>query len=99
MGKNAALKLAARGTGTVITWQHQQQSAQEIVSEITANGSKAAAIQLDVSLISGFTDFKRQLLQILNTTWQRDTFDYLINNAGTGLHPRFPKPQSSSSMP
>lgn len=89
MGKNAALKLAARGTGVVITWQHQQQSAQAIVSEITANGGKAAAIQLDVSLISGFTDFKQQWLQILNTIWQRDKFDYLINNAGTGLHTPF----------
>lgn len=89
LGKNAALKLAARGTGVIITWLSQEQDARHVVAEIKQKGGKAAAIQLNVGDISGFDEFYKKLRQTLQQIWQRETFDYLINNAGTGLHKPF----------
>ncbi|BDH44180.1 short-chain dehydrogenase [Salmonella enterica subsp. enterica serovar Choleraesuis] len=86
LGKNAALKLAARGTGIIITWQNREDEAQKVVNEITSQGGKAVAIQLNVGDSSTFSMFASHVTNALRETWQRDTFDYLINNAGTGLH-------------
>lgn len=46
----------------------------------------AAALQLNVGDIASFDKFAQRLQEILKTVWQRDTFDYLLNNAGTGLY-------------
>ena len=51
---------------------------------ITAMGRKAAAFQLDVSNVATFKSFAEGLRETLRQTWQRDTFDYLVNNAGHG---------------
>ena len=48
LGKNAVLKLAAEGTGIILTWNNSQQEAQEVVREIEGTGGKAAALQLNV---------------------------------------------------
>ena len=47
-------------------------------------GRKAIALQLDVSDVSAFKPFAEQLRTALRKTWQRDTFDHLVNNAGHG---------------
>ena len=86
LGKNAALKLAADGTGIVLTYHSNQQDALEVVREIQEKGVNAAALQLNVGDIASFDKFAQQLQEILKTVWQRDTFDYLLNNAGTGLY-------------
>lgn len=89
LGKNAALKLAERGIGVVITWQRQEQEAMKVVSEIIKNGGVAEAIQLDVGEPAGFSRFTETFAKTLRQRWQRETFDYLVNNAGTGLHTPF----------
>lgn len=86
LGKNAALKLAAEGTGIVLTYHHNQQDALDVVQEIQGKGVNAAALQLNVGDITRFEHFAQQLQETLRTVWQRDTFDYLLNNAGTGLY-------------
>ena len=86
LGKNAALKLAAEGTGIVLTYHHNQQDALDVVQEIQGKGVNAAALQLNVGDITHFEHFAQQLQETLRTVWQRDTFDYLLNNAGTGLY-------------
>ncbi|WP_150320771.1 SDR family oxidoreductase, partial [Enterobacter hormaechei] len=45
-----------------------------------------AALQLNVGDITSFDHFARQLQETLKTVWQRETIDYLLNNAGTGLY-------------
>ena len=86
LGKNAALKLAADGTGIVLTYNRSQQEALDVVHEIQGKGVKAAALQLNVGDISCFDVFAQQVQDTLKALWQRDTFDYLLNNAGTGLY-------------
>lgn len=89
LGKNAALKLAEKGVDIILTWNSQEQDAQDVVREIELKGAKAVALQLNVGDSASFAGFTRQVQEQLKQTWQRDTFDYLINNAGIGLHAAF----------
>ncbi|WP_213713578.1 SDR family NAD(P)-dependent oxidoreductase [Cedecea lapagei] len=89
LGKNAALKLAARGIGILLTYNSQRQEAEDVVREIEQKGVKAAAIQLNVGDSSTFAGFVEQVKETLRKVWQRDTFDYLLNNAGIGLEASF----------
>ncbi|MDY3584279.1 SDR family oxidoreductase [Enterobacter hormaechei] len=86
LGKNAVLKLAAEGTDIILTWNSSQQEAQEVVREIEGKGRKAAALQLNVGDTASFARFAQQVKETLTHVLQRDTFDYLVNNAGTGLY-------------
>ena len=85
LGKNTALAMARKGIDVVLTYQSNQALAQEVVSEIQALGRKAVALQLDVAQVKTFDVFAENLKQALNTQWQTDKFDFLINNAGTGI--------------
>jgi NAD(P)-dependent dehydrogenase (short-subunit alcohol dehydrogenase family) len=85
LGKNAVLKLAAQGTDIIFTYHSQQQAAQDLIADIEQIGAKAVAIPLNVSDISTFEAFAQQVKHALKETWNRDTFDYLVNNAGIGI--------------
>src|SRR4051812_16814496 len=85
LGKNTALAMAAQGIDVIITYHSQSTSADEVVAEITAMGRQAAALQLDVANASSFKDFADQVAALLKTKWQKEGFDYLVNNAGTGI--------------
>ena len=84
LGRNTAINIARSGSGVVITYQSREADAQAVVAEIQALGGKAVALQLDTSRVSGFPAFVEQLRSALSQTWQRDTFDHLVNNAGHG---------------
>jgi NAD(P)-dependent dehydrogenase (short-subunit alcohol dehydrogenase family) len=60
-----------------------------VVAEITALGRNAVALQLDVAEASRFSQFAEEVKAVLKANWQRESFDYLINNAGTGIHAPF----------
>ena len=89
LGRNTALAMAAQGIDVVLTYHSQKAAADAVVTDIIAMGRKAVALQLDVANASGFKDFARQLTQALQTNWQTDRFDYLVNNAGTGIYASF----------
>jgi len=89
LGRNTALAMAAQGIDVVLTYHSQKAAADAVVAQIIATGRKAVALQLDVANASGFRDFSRQLTQALQTNWQSDRFDYLVNNAGTGIYASF----------
>ena len=91
LGKNAALKLAARGVNIILTYNSKQQEARDVIREIELIGVKAVAIQLNVAESAGFAAFTQEVKQQLHDVWQRDSFDYLLNNAGTGLDALFEK--------
>lgn len=86
LGKNAALKLAAKGVGILLTYNRSEQEALEVVREIEQKGLKAAALQLNVGDIASFEQFVTKVSEKLHLVWQRNTFDYLLNNAGVGLY-------------
>jgi NAD(P)-dependent dehydrogenase (short-subunit alcohol dehydrogenase family) len=84
LGRNTALSIARRGGDLLITYQNRADAAQSLVSEIQVMGRKAVAFQLDSGDVSGFAAFAGRLRAALRETWQRDTFDNLVNNAGHG---------------
>lgn len=86
LGKSMALHLAARGVDSVITYKNAADEARAVVAEITARGQRAAALQLDVGASASFDEFVARLRAELERTWRRPRFDYLVNNAGSGLH-------------
>lgn len=85
LGKSSALALSKKGHGVIITYRTQKEMADEVVSEIEKNGGQAAALQLDIGLVSSFDDFVSSLIDVLEEKWNRETFDYLVNNAGVGI--------------
>jgi NAD(P)-dependent dehydrogenase (short-subunit alcohol dehydrogenase family) len=89
LGRSAALHLARRGVHSVITWQSNPQAAEQTVAELQQLGVKAVALRLDVGQVGTFGDFAGALQGALERTWGRKTFDYLVNNAGVGLHRPF----------
>ncbi|WP_437891239.1 SDR family NAD(P)-dependent oxidoreductase [Phytobacter sp. V91] len=89
LGKSAALKLAERGTGIILTWNNNQQAANDVVEEIRRKGVKAVALQLNVGDVQSFEAFARQVQEQLKTVWDRESFDYLLNNAGIGINVPF----------
>lgn len=85
LGKQAALALAARGVDLIITYRSQADEAAAVVAEATALGVRAHALPLDVADSSSFAAFARQVRELLST-WQRQQIDFLVNNAGIGIH-------------
>ena len=88
LGKNAALHLAAQGIDIIGTYNSRADEAQALVTEIEALGGKAVMLQLDVGRSEGFTDFATRVEQALQH-FERPRFDFLINNAGIGVHALF----------
>lgn len=86
LGKNMALQLAQKGFHVIITYHSQQAEAEKVVNEIKVNGQKSYALQLDVAKSNSFDTFVTQLKSILKSEFQTETFDALVNNAGTGIH-------------
>jgi NAD(P)-dependent dehydrogenase (short-subunit alcohol dehydrogenase family) len=86
LGRNTVLKLAERGVDTILTYKAGEAQAFEVVRQVEAGGRRAVALQLDAGDTHGFAAFVGRLKTALSETWQRDRFDYLVNNAGTGLH-------------
>jgi NAD(P)-dependent dehydrogenase (short-subunit alcohol dehydrogenase family) len=84
LGRNTALSIARQGSDVVVTYHNQADTAQAVVAEIQALGRKAVALQLDAGNVASFADFVQRLRQALSETWQRESFDHLINNAGHG---------------
>lgn len=89
LGKNAVEKLAARGIDVILTYHSQADAAQAVVQSVEALGGKAVAIQLNAGESGGFDAFVAQVKAQLKRVWQRETFDFLVNNAGVGLHESF----------
>jgi NAD(P)-dependent dehydrogenase (short-subunit alcohol dehydrogenase family) len=86
LGKSMALRLAEQGVDLIVTYRSNRAEADAVVAQIVALGRKAVALPLDVGVSSGFTTFASQVKDALQTHWQRDRLDYLVNNAGIGIH-------------
>ena len=89
LGKSAALALAREGVDVILTYHSNAEAAQEVVAEIEGMGARAAALQLDTGKASSFAAFAGRLKDVLAATWQRSDFDFLVNNAGVGVHASF----------
>ena len=89
LGRNTAVHLARAGVDIVLTYHSNQAEADAAVAEIAAAGRKAVALQLDAGDIASFDGFVGRFRDALGVTWGRDSFDYLVNNAGTAGYAPF----------
>jgi len=89
LGRNTAVHLARSGVDVVLTYHSNKAEADAAVDEIRALGRKAAALQLDTGDVATFDAFVASLRETLKSTFGRETIDYLVNNAGIGLHVPF----------
>jgi NAD(P)-dependent dehydrogenase (short-subunit alcohol dehydrogenase family) len=89
LGRNTAVHLARSGVDVVLTYHSNKPEADAAVAEIAGLGRKAAALQLDTGDVATFDAFSARLRDTLTSNWGRETLDYLVNNAGIGLHVPF----------
>ena len=89
LGKEMALRIAEKGLDVVLTYNSKQDEAQAVVKQIEAFGQKAAALQLNVGQVGTFNAFFANLQQVLQTHFGTDKIDFLVNNAGIGIHASF----------
>jgi NAD(P)-dependent dehydrogenase (short-subunit alcohol dehydrogenase family) len=86
LGRNTALSIARKGGDVLFTYRSRADEAEALVAEIEGMGCKARAFQLDTSKIGTFPAFAESVKSALQETWQRDSFDHLVNNAGHGTN-------------
>jgi len=84
LGRNMALHIARQGGDVILTYQSRDADALAVVADIESLGRKAVALQLDSGQVASFAGFADRVRSALAQTWQRDTFNHLVNNAGHG---------------
>jgi NAD(P)-dependent dehydrogenase (short-subunit alcohol dehydrogenase family) len=82
IGQSAALRIATRGTGVILTYRSSPERALETVRIIEKEGGTAVALPLEVGRTETFPAFRESVVAALRETWRRDDFDFLVNNAG-----------------
>jgi len=86
LGKNMAMKLAEKGNDVLITYNNNRQEAENVVADVKALGRNSAALQLNVGNSKTFDDFFKRASIQLKESFGAGKFDFLINNAGIGIH-------------
>lgn len=86
LGKSTALNLAKKKVDVIVTYRSSEAEAKSVVAAIEELGAKAIALQLDTANTKTFDGFVAQVKQSLQAKWQTDRFDFLVNNAGTGIN-------------
>lgn len=89
LGRSMAQHLARAGVGVVGTFNHNRDEAETLVTEIGEAGGTSAVLHLDVADSRSFGAFAAALRATLQTTFGRENFDYLVNNAGIGINAPF----------
>jgi len=86
LGASTAIECSRRGMGVIVTYNSSPAKADEVVAAITGEGGKAIALKLDVGNSQSFARFREAVSLQLKAAWKRQTFDYLVHNAGHGLY-------------
>lgn len=76
IGREIALTLAQNGATVIVNYNGSQQSANEVVDTIIANGGNAEAMQCNVSDFAASEAFVKEVLE------KYKKVDILVNNAG-----------------
>src|SRR5690349_3368943 len=86
LGRDMVINLAKNGNNVIFTYHSNKNEEEKVVAEVVSTGQKAIAYQLDVSNTKGFDSFVTQVSTHLKEHEGSSNFDFLINNAGTGLY-------------
>ncbi|MDB5272853.1 MAG: short-chain dehydrogenase [Chitinophagaceae bacterium] len=89
LGKDMALSLANKGIDVILTYNSKKDEALAVVAAVQKAGRKAVALQLNTTQVKSFDAFFAQVKAALKDTFQAERFDFLVNNAGIGVHKSF----------
>lgn len=89
LGRQSAFALAERGMDVIITYHSNEPAALDVVNEIQEKGGKSAALRLDTGDAASFPGFAESMKTVLADKFDNDHFDFLVNNAGIGIHAAF----------
>ena len=89
LGRAMALHLADAGTDSIITYRRDAAAAEAVVAAVAARGGRAVALRLEVGDDQAYPAFVDAVRAALTTTWRRDRLDFVVHNAGAGLHRAF----------
>ena len=89
LGKDMAFSLARKGLDVILTYNSQKAEAESVVAGIKQLGQEAVALKLDVGEIESYLTFFTEVRNALSRTFNAEKFDFLINNAGMGIHAPF----------
>ena len=84
IGRSAAIEIARRGGGVVVTYNSRPEGADETVAMIEELGGRARSLKLDVSDTSTFPAFRTELADVIRETWGVERINAIVNNAGFG---------------
>lgn len=76
IGKAIAIRLAELGANLVLNYRSDSKSVEDVIKEIESKGSKAIAVQGDVSVFSEAESIIKKAVEVFGS------LDILINNAG-----------------
>ena len=85
LGRSTAIHLATQGVDIIGTYHSRADDAGQVAGEIEKHGVKAAMLQLDTADTGQFEGFAANVSTSLEETFGRSDFNFLVNNAGTGL--------------
>lgn len=89
LGKEMALSLAKKGVDIILTYNSKKDEAEAVKADIEKMGQRAAVLQLNTADTKDFGNFITSFKAALKDTFQATQFNYLVNNAGTGVHASF----------
>lgn len=84
IGQAAAIRIAQRGAGVIVTYNANREGAEQTVACIQKDGGSAVALPLDVGRSETFPAFRQNVEKVLSQTWDMRTITGLVNNAGFG---------------
>lgn len=85
LGRDMVQSVARNGKDVIFTYQSNKDAADTLVHEVEGMGRRAAALQLDAGDAATFDAFVGRVREVLSD-WNTDEFDFLVNNAGIGVH-------------
>ena len=91
LGKEMALQLAKAGNDIILTYRTGEVEANEVVKAIENTGRNAVSLRLDTAVTASFPSFFEQVAKSLKEKWDREQFDFLVNNAGIDRRSLFPE--------
>jgi NAD(P)-dependent dehydrogenase (short-subunit alcohol dehydrogenase family) len=89
LGKSTALALARQGSDVILTYRSNRTEAEKVAAQIEQLGRRAAVLPLDAGDSRSFSAFAEQVKGALAQRWQRERFNFLVNNAGVGIYATF----------
>lgn len=84
IGRGAALEIARRGSGVIVTYNAHPDGAEDTVAQVEDLGGRARALRLDVGDARTFPAFRDEVRAVLDDEWGTTRIDALVNNAGLG---------------